>query len=131
MTRYQAIINTPGYLSEQDDLIEFDSIKEAWEYLAEERERCWDWGMEELPEGEESALESLRSQDLCSVVVLPTPGEPRLYDLGVAYTVTEAPHCTHSWVGGMMVIHPEDLATVAATGRVIECERCGEEYQGE
>lgn len=29
----------------------------------------------------------------------------------------------HSWVAGMMVVDPEDLATIAAT-RMVECEKC-------
>jgi hypothetical protein len=35
----------------------------------------------------------------------------------------EAMDCTHSWVAGMMYVHAEDLAGVAAV-RTAECERC-------
>jgi hypothetical protein len=31
--------------------------------------------------------------------------------------------CRHSWVAGMMYVHDEDLATVAAV-RTVECEHC-------
>lgn len=34
----------------------------------------------------------------------------------------------HSWVAGMMRVHEEDLAFVAAQ-RQVECERCGYVYQ--
>lgn len=40
----------------------------------------------------------------------------------------------HAAVAGIMVIHPEDFDTIApmrlATGDSIECERCGQEYDG-
>lgn len=41
----------------------------------------------------------------------------------LAYSV-----CDHSWVAGMMHIHPEDIETVAASGRPMECKRCGVTY---
>lgn len=34
-----------------------------------------------------------------------------------------ARYCTHSWVAGIMVVHPEDLATVAGM-RHVECQWC-------
>ena len=37
--------------------------------------------------------------------------------------VVPVPQCQHSWVAGVMVVHDEDLATVAAS-RTVECERC-------
>ena len=36
--------------------------------------------------------------------------------------------CDHRWVGGMCYIHPEDVETIASTGRYVECERCGAEW---
>jgi hypothetical protein len=32
--------------------------------------------------------------------------------------------CDHSWVAGMMVVHPEDLPATATT-RTVECQHCG------
>ena len=39
---------------------------------------------------------------------------------------TDTDDCDHVWVGGMCYIDPEDLDTVIASGRFIECERCDE-----
>ncbi len=33
----------------------------------------------------------------------------------------------HSWVAGMMVVHPEDVASVAAVREVV-CETCDKVY---
>lgn len=37
------------------------------------------------------------------------------------------PPCDHSWVAGFMVVHPEDLAAVAAVRKVV-CEKCDHRY---
>lgn len=34
----------------------------------------------------------------------------------------------HRWVGGMCYIHAEDVEAIAATGRTVECEKCGTEW---
>jgi hypothetical protein len=31
--------------------------------------------------------------------------------------------CTHSWVAGMMVVHPEDLYEISRM-RTVECQHC-------
>lgn len=41
--------------------------------------------------------------------------------------MTKAIKCYHEWVGGMMVIHPEDLAEVAAVRKVV-CSKCDHQY---
>lgn len=40
--KFVAMINTPGYLPDSVDLPTFDTAKEAWLYLAEERRRAED-----------------------------------------------------------------------------------------
>jgi len=37
---YMAVINTPGYLSEQDEPPVFATAREAWQYLVSEVERA-------------------------------------------------------------------------------------------
>lgn len=98
--RYVAIINTPGYLPQDDEPPTFDTAKEAWEYLAAERQREED----DFTEGDESYSETLgRLDDTASVaagaalglaewdgigsVVGDTPGYEGSHDLGIVYSV--------------------------------------------
>ncbi len=53
-----------------------------------------------------------------TAVVLPANG--KVFALG-------ADPCAHAWVAGMMNVHDEDVAAVAAA-RPVECERCGQTY---
>lgn len=45
----------------------------------------------------------------------------------------DEPPCQHSWVAGMMVVHPEDLDMVARErarhGETVECAKCEEVYR--
>lgn len=88
---YLAIINTPGYLSEQDELPEFETIREAWQYLLSEVDRSWD----DYPDDENGAHIEAHTQmrninqNEVGTVYAPTPGD-RMYDLGVAYSVVES-----------------------------------------
>lgn len=129
---YQAIINVPGYLPMSDDEMFFDSIKEAWEWLAEERSR----GFFDLDEAEltVTGLESILSQDQCGTVYLSTPGYDGDHDLGLAYCVVEAhdhqtEDCDHEWVSGTAIINTEDLEAIAGHGRKITCTECGLDYE--
>lgn len=36
----------------------------------------------------------------------------------------------HAWEAGLMVVHPEDVPTIAAQ-RTVVCGRCDHTYQGE
>lgn len=107
-TKYVAIINTPGYMSEQDELPTFDTAREAWEYLAEERMRAeeaaedddgaeWSDTVDTLGAlGEEAhwrhsehgvwLAENGFNPDGTGTVYGGTPGGA-MYDLGVAYSV--------------------------------------------
>ena len=51
MSKYIAIINEPGYLP-TDEPVEFDSTRDAWEYLETEMEQDYDRFMEWLDESD-------------------------------------------------------------------------------
>jgi hypothetical protein len=104
---YVAITNTPGYLPESDP-VEFDTAAEAWQYLADERERweneasdgCNDEVCDPTCPWRSEADLSETWQELTSlataVVSQPgavwgdTPGYHGDHDLGVAYSVAVA-----------------------------------------
>lgn len=97
---YAAIINTPGYLPETEP-IEFDTIEEAWDYLASCRREDED-NYEDVSEGYSATVNRLESAstrllDAADLGLTPeyigtiygdTPGGA-IYDLGLAYTVSE------------------------------------------
>lgn len=104
---YQAIINTPGYLSEQDEPPVFTSAREAWGYLADERREAEDAAWEaflEVAEGYSATVNTLEAfsrgefepslgasdDDGTGVVYGSTPGYDGDHDLGKAYSVTAA-----------------------------------------
>lgn len=96
---FTAVINVPGYLSEQDEPVTFDTAREAWEYLAGERERAEE-GEDSEQDGEDSdtltrlrmaagtgvAAAEMTYPDGTGVIYGDTPGG-RMHDLGVAYSV--------------------------------------------
>jgi len=93
---YVALINTPGYLPQDDDPPVFDDAAGAWEYLADERSYALD--SSELSPGPDSTLGELRrlahlgrQAPIGHSVVGPTPGYAGSHDLGQAYTVMIAP----------------------------------------
>lgn len=89
MSRYAAIINTPGYLPMDDEPPVFDTAREAWQYLVAEVERSWD----EYPEDTNGACVEAHTQlhniDQTTVgtIYAPTPGYEGDHDLGMAYSV--------------------------------------------
>jgi hypothetical protein len=90
MTAYLATINVPGYLPMDDDPPVFETPREAWAYLADERRRGEDDEETESYSGTVDALDALAQpgRELCPFTVYgPTPGG-RIHDLGLAYTVT-------------------------------------------
>jgi hypothetical protein len=103
--RFIATMNTPGYLPWSDDEPPvFDNTKDAWEYLAEERERQED--TTDAPEYTET-LSYLRyiasgehehgnvhedcptNADGTGTVPGSTPGYDGSHDQGIAYSVTQ------------------------------------------
>lgn len=105
---YVATINIPGYLPQDDDPPVFDTAQEAWEYLADERERGEDSAAEEEGPYTETvgilravavALEAHNvshlsgagiTSDGIGTVYGSTPGYDGTHDLGLAYCVTLA-----------------------------------------
>lgn len=87
---YIAIINTPGYMPDEEP-VEFDTVAEAWKYLAEERRRSED-DVEGTDGYSEIAVKLAELADAanpqCSAVYGPTPWYDGDHDLGVVYTVT-------------------------------------------
>lgn len=88
---YVATVNVPGYLPMDDEPHVFDNPKDAWEYLADERERGFD-GIED----------KLNDEDLWHYLVAQaqeptgdgtgsahgsTPGYEGDHDLGLVYSV--------------------------------------------
>lgn len=88
---FQAIMNTPGYLPWADELVEFETAREAWEYLRTQREGHLDDPMNDEPEGsEDDAVEEMTGfidEPQLGTVWGPTPGHDGDHDLGIAYSV--------------------------------------------
>lgn len=90
---FTAIMNTPGYSPWSDDEPPvFKTAAEAWEYLADERERQED-GTDALEYTE--TLDKLRTyqnaEHGADVLYGDTPGYDGEHDLGIAYNVIELP----------------------------------------
>lgn len=87
--RFLAIINTPGYLSEQDEVPEFETAREAWRYLRDERDRDVD-AMGDPDETDRCWLEldtAVHNGFGPGTVYGATPGYEGEHDLGLAYSV--------------------------------------------
>ena len=102
MPRYLATINTPGYLPMDDDPPTFDTPREAWTYLADERREAEDSAfqpgddanftatvnmLESLGDGTLS-FEEIGDGDGTGSVGGVTPGYDGGHDLGLVYSVT-------------------------------------------
>ncbi len=115
--RYVATINVPGYMPESDESNVFSSARDAWEYLAGERERaendacdetCEDgpacrWGYTHDLSDTYACLLALSAETVdvaaldssmvnanrLGTVYGETPGYHGSHDLGIAYSVTE------------------------------------------
>lgn len=88
-TFYVAIINTPGYLPENEPE-EFETIAEAWGYLVEERKRQEDDFEEDGYSNTYHRLVELSkdAEPECGSVYGNTPGYEGDHDQGLVYTVT-------------------------------------------
>lgn len=103
---YQAVINTPGYLPQDDEVYLFDSVDEAWQFLIDQRRREMDLLPQESPTewDDLEALHTVQLQGQPGTVYLGTPGYQGDHDLKVAYTVVYvnkaqvADPCDHDWV---------------------------------
>jgi len=104
---YLATINTPGYLPMDDEPPVFETAREAWAYLADERQRAEDQFPDDEPLGEYTdTVGYLRyaasgdvlygnphegwplNSDGTGVIYGSTPGYDGSHDLGLAYCVT-------------------------------------------
>lgn len=88
---YAATINVPGYLPMEDDPPVFDDPKDAWEYLADERERGFD-GIEDQMTDEDLwhylvAQAEEPTGDGTGAAYGPTPGYKGDHDLVLVYSV--------------------------------------------
>lgn len=93
ITGFRAIINVPGYLPQDDEDHVFDTAREAWEWLRDERERDIDDCDYDEPEwDDDQALEEIDSMidaDTPGVVYGRMPGYSGKHDLGMAYSVVK------------------------------------------
>lgn len=98
---YIATINVPGCLPDDTEPHVFDTTREAWEYLADERKRDEDdvpsdggysetANTLELLSGDLNGLTAIGADDGCGTVTGSTPGYEGNHDLGLAYSVSEA-----------------------------------------
>lgn len=88
--QYQAIYNSVGYLSEQDEIPLFDTAAEAWGYLAQERRDHEDG--EEVDSGHSIIVQELERRAAISdsplgVVLGDTPGYTGAHDIPIVYEV--------------------------------------------
>lgn len=102
MPRYLATINVPGYMPMDDDPPTFDTAREAWAYLSDERIR--DEDMDEDATGYSSIVNTMESlgngalsfeeHDLCGVAsdgtgtIWGLSCPEKMHDLGLNYTVS-------------------------------------------
>lgn len=96
---FVAIINVPGYMSNQDELPEFDDMSEAWRFLFTERERDLDETNLDETDSCLDELEGMIESPQLGTVYGSTPGYDGDHDLGLAYSVVEvtyASDCVHS-----------------------------------
>lgn len=95
MKKYVATVNVPGYLPMDDDPPYFDKAHEAWQYLADERERGeQDTEGDTLSETWRELSDRARATEVLigetgeGVIYGATPGYDGEHDLGLAYCVT-------------------------------------------
>lgn len=83
---YVATINVPGYLPMDDDPPEFDTVREAWDWLLEEHERGGE-GFDVAPDP--MIVAEFEAMTGTGTLYTPTPGYDGDHDLGLAYSVQE------------------------------------------
>jgi hypothetical protein len=84
---YVATINIPGYLPMADEPTVFETIKAAWEWLIEERNRSWNEDDDEQGPDYDGTMANMDNMVDCGSVHGSTPGYEGDHDLGLAYSV--------------------------------------------
>ncbi len=104
---FQAIINVPGYLSEQDETPEFETCEQAWAYLRDERMRDLDDPMndedDDKPDYALEEMEGYLSEPAVGTVYGTTPGYDGDHDLGLAYSVVEVIYASKARPGNTLL----------------------------
>lgn len=90
---YVATVNVPGYLPMDDDPPTFDVVRDAWDYLVQERRDAEDEAVDSetgVPYSETvDALDARAQAGVVGTVYGDTPGYDGSHDLGLAYCVSE------------------------------------------
>lgn len=96
MSMFEATINVPGYLPMADEPHLFESARDAWEFLGNEREDALDDVDYDEPEfDEDPCLEEIKGfidHPDVGTVYGRTPGSDSDHDLGLAYSVEALVH---------------------------------------
>ena len=135
---YVATVNVPGYLPEDDEPPQFETTREAWEYLADERERDEDAAADGTDGTYSDVVDTLRTYAIdahgTGTVYGPTPGSDSPHDLGLAYCVSVAegtdlddiPHADYPHEPGRLHDCPRCESECFCTGRQgdTECVFC-------
>lgn len=139
MTKFVAVVNTPGYMPDGDGApATFDTAWQAWQYLISERNRHFD----DMSDGElptfgdnDDALQEMdgySTDNEPGVVYGTTPGYDGDHDLGLAYTVVEAEasdsdlgYCKHGVLAAYCTKCPPTAPEVfdEETCREIDCDK--------
>ncbi|MBG6106577.1 hypothetical protein [Frigoribacterium sp. CG_9.8] len=112
---FSAIINTPGYLSEQEEVPLFDTAREAWKYLETEYQQQCD-GIDAYARPR-SILQFATAwqQNVSGYVYTSTPGIGHDNDLGRVFSVTDVPN---PWIQPEPAQNPES----------VQCSSCGQDW---
>jgi hypothetical protein len=141
---YVATVSVPGYLPMTDEPAVFDTAREAWAWLAEERGR--DQEQCELIPGDTSQFElealsvgrarlagqllngNQEGGDGPGAVYAPTPGYFGDHDLGLVYAVSRVEHADYPHYAGYLHDCPACLARCYCDGEHAQCVHEGEHY---
>ena len=88
MIQYVATINVPGYLPMDDDPPVFDEIRQAWDWLADERNRSWNDDDDDQGPDYDPVMGEMGGMVDIGTVYGSTPGYDGDHDLGLAYSVS-------------------------------------------
>ena len=135
---FVATINTPGYMPMDDEPPTFDTTREAWDYLADERRRSED-DFEGVGYSATLNILQLRAEGNFDpgygsvdeitgegTVNGDTPGYDGDHDLGLSYSVTEVEHVNYPHEPGRLYDCPVCEAACHCKPNETECIYSGE-----